>query len=84
MKPVSAPREYASAAGLMYCFLSIAISMLISSKNISSAAIYKLFLNQRIFARKHSMVFSIRQHMVIGPTPPGTGVMTEALGATAS
>ena len=26
------------------------------------------------------MVFSIRQVMVIGPTPPGTGVMTDAIG----
>ena len=25
--------------------------------------------------RKHSIVFSIRQQIVIGPTPPGTGVM---------
>ena len=30
--------------------------------------------------RKHSIVFSIRQQIVIGPTPPGTGVMTDALG----
>ena len=29
------------------------------------------------------MVFSIRQQMVIGPTPPGTGVITEALGSMA-
>lgn len=34
--------------------------------------------------RKHSTVFSIRQQMVIGPTPPGTGVITEARGATAA
>ena len=32
--------------------------------------------------RKHWMVFSMRQQMVIGPTPPGTGVITEALGST--
>jgi hypothetical protein len=29
------------------------------------------------------MVFSIRQQMVIGPTPPGTGVMTDAFGCVA-
>ena len=34
--------------------------------------------------RKHSIVFSIRQQIVIGPTPPGTGVMTEAFGSTAA
>ena len=34
--------------------------------------------------RKHSIVFSIRQQIVIGPTPPGTGVMTEASGSTAA
>jgi hypothetical protein len=37
-----------------------------------------------IFLRKHSMVFSMRQQMVIGPTPPGTGVITEALGSIAA
>jgi hypothetical protein len=36
------------------------------------------------FLRKHSMVFSIRHVIVIGPTPPGTGVMTEALGSIAA
>ena len=34
--------------------------------------------------RKHSIVFSIRQQIVIGPTPPGTGVMTDALGSMAA
>ena len=34
--------------------------------------------------RKHSMVFSMRQVMVIGPTPPGTGVMTDAFGSIAA
>ena len=34
--------------------------------------------------RKHSIVFSIRQAIVIGPTPPGTGVMTDAIGSTAA
>ena len=34
--------------------------------------------------RKQAMVFSIRQVMVMGPTPPGTGVMTDAFGSTAS
>ncbi len=34
--------------------------------------------------RKHSIVFSIKQQMVMGPTPPGTGVMTEAFSATAA
>ena len=29
-------------------------------------------------------MFSIRQQIVIGPTPPGTGVMTEALDSTAA
>ena len=28
------------------------------------------------------MVFSIRQQMVMGPTPPGTGVIAEAFGST--
>ena len=37
-----------------------------------------------ILRRKHSMVFSIRQQMVIGPTPPGTGVITEAFGSIAA
>ena len=37
-----------------------------------------------IFLMKHSMAFSIRQVMVIGPTPPGTGVMTDALGSIAA
>ena len=37
-----------------------------------------------IFLRKHSIVFSMRHVMVIGPTPPGTGVMTEAFGSTAA
>ena len=30
------------------------------------------------------MVFSIRQQIVIGPTPPGTGVMTDAFGSMAA
>ena len=29
------------------------------------------------------MVFSMRQQIVIGPTPPGTGVMTDAFGIVA-
>ena len=37
-----------------------------------------------ILRRKHSMVFSIRQQMVIGPTPPGTGVITDAFGSIAA
>ena len=37
-----------------------------------------------IFLMKHSMVFSIRQVIVIGPTPPGTGVITDALGSMAA
>ena len=37
-----------------------------------------------IFLRKSLMVFCMRQVMVIGPTPPGTGVMTDAIGSTAS
>ena len=37
-----------------------------------------------IFLMKHSMVFSIRHVIVIGPTPPGTGVMTDALGSIAA
>ena len=37
-----------------------------------------------ILRRKHSTVFSIRQQMVMGPTPPGTGVMADALGSTAA
>ena len=37
-----------------------------------------------IFLRKHSMVFSMRQVMVIGPTPPGTGVITDAYGSIAA
>lgn len=36
------------------------------------------------FLRKSSIVFSIRQVIVIGPTPPGTGVITDASGSTAS
>ena len=36
-----------------------------------------------IFARNSLIVFSMRQVMVIGPTPPGTGVITEARGSTA-
>ena len=32
--------------------------------------------------RKHCTVFSSKQAIVIGPTPPGTGVIHEALGAT--
>ena len=43
-----------------------------------------LTIYYRILRRKHSIVFSIRQVMVIGPTPPGTGVITEALGSTAA
>ena len=37
-----------------------------------------------IFLRKSLMVFCMRQVMVIGPTPPGTGVITDAIGSTAS
>ena len=37
-----------------------------------------------IFRRKLSMVFSMRQVMVIGPTPPGTGVITDAFGSIAA
>ena len=37
-----------------------------------------------IFLRKHSIVFSMRHVMVIGPTPPGTGVITDALDSIAA
>ena len=37
-----------------------------------------------IFLRKSLIVFCMRQVMVIGPTPPGTGVITDAIGSTAS
>ena len=34
--------------------------------------------------KKHSIVFSIRQVIVIGPTPPGTGVIALTLYSTLS
>ena len=42
------------------------------------------FIYACIFLRKSLMVFCMRQVMVIGPTPPGTGVITDAIGSTAS
>ena len=42
-------------------------------------------LNSSLSIRNYPLyVFSMRQQMVIGPTPPGTGVMTDPLGSTDS
>ena len=47
-------------------------------------ALAKLSFFHFTFLRKSSIVFSIRHVIVIGPTPPGTGVITDASGSTAS
>ena len=43
---------------------------------------FMIIYSAPILTRKRSIVFSIRQAMVIGPTPPGTGVIAEAFGST--
>ena len=73
--------ELSASQGFAHAFIPSGVD----SRGFPSSLLYRdLSRYACIFLRKSLMVFCMRQVMVIGPTPPGTGVITDAIGSTAS
>ncbi len=81
---ISPPQSDCSPESFIRTFLFTRRALMRISLHISALYVNEKGFYRSIFRKKHSTVFSIKHAIVIGPTPPGTGVMSDAFGSTAA